>query len=404
MLLVSAAIASAQTNIHPLDVHAQQANTTSANATSANATSANATSANATSANTASSSGSYAGINMRGQYTNKVEQRDVRPKIPANYYDDSFKAISQSGMNLVRYLFTWEAYEKNPSLFINELNTVAKTADKWGLKLIYTNDQYHTSSWLDPDKGYGFPSMLFTGSPTYPKDSWPDSAEKWWTDLFNRSIKDSKGVDAWTLQADFLKKIVSAVNNHKSTLGYEILNEPHVYSIDQWEKVGSYNTFIADQLRKVTQKTIVFDRQDSPDLGGPVGITPENIAKMAPDNKNNVIMKVTLFGVPTPGTDAGNRLDTYVKAAQIAGVPLCVCEFNIKQYGKDKGSLQLIDQKLVNLFVEKFKESKLWGWAIWIWDFSARSNANYNLVSFKSGTMETSQNFDYIKNAIANNK
>ena len=107
---------------------------------------------------------------------------------------------------------------------------------------------------------------------------------------------------AWTLQADFLKKIVSAVDNHKSPPGYEILNEPHVYSIDQWEKVGSYNTFIADQLRKVTQKTIVFDRQDSPDLGGPVGITPENIAKMAPDNKNNVIMKVTLFGVPTPGT------------------------------------------------------------------------------------------------------
>ena len=71
---------------------------------------------------------------MRGQYTNKVEQRDVRPKIPANYYDDSFKAISQSGMNLVRYLVTWEAYEKNPSLFIGELNTVAKTADKWGLK------------------------------------------------------------------------------------------------------------------------------------------------------------------------------------------------------------------------------------------------------------------------------
>ena len=32
------------------------------------------------------------------------------------------------------------------------------------------------------------------------------------------------------------------------------------------------------------------------------------------------------------------RLDTYVKAAQIAGVPLCVCEFNIKQYAKDTGS------------------------------------------------------------------
>ena len=67
---------------------------------------------------------------------------------------------------------------------------------------------------------------------------------------------------------------------------------------------------------------------------------------MAPDNKNNVIMKVTLFGVPTPGTDAGKRLDTYVKAAQIAGVPLCVCEFNIKQYAKDTGSLRTNRSKI----------------------------------------------------------
>ena len=72
--------------------------------------------------------------------------------------------------------------------------------------------------------------------------------------------------------------------------------------LDQWEKVGNYNTFLTDELRKVTQKLIVYDRQASPDLAGGIGIIPENMAKMAPDNRENVLFKATLFGLPEPGT------------------------------------------------------------------------------------------------------
>ncbi len=50
----------------------------------------------------------------------------------------------------------------------------------------------------------------------------------------------------WAFQAEFLKKIVNAVDKHKITLGYEILNEPHIRSTDQWEKVGKYNSFMTD--------------------------------------------------------------------------------------------------------------------------------------------------------------
>jgi hypothetical protein len=54
---------------------------------------------------------------------------------------------------------------------MNELDTVAKTADKWGLKLIYDNDQYHTSSWLEPDQGYGLPSLLLKSNSNYKEGS-----------------------------------------------------------------------------------------------------------------------------------------------------------------------------------------------------------------------------------------
>src|SRR4029079_9176521 len=122
-----------------------------------------------------------------------------------------------------------------------------------------------------------------------------DVARSWWTDWYNKKITDADGRDGWTLQANFLKKVVSVVDKHPSTLGYEILNEPQVYSEDQWTKVGSYNTFISTELRQSTNKTIVFDRQLPSDIGGVIHAMPENMAKMAPRNITNIVFKGTLY-------------------------------------------------------------------------------------------------------------
>ena len=345
---------------------------------------------------------------MRGYYTNIPQERDFKIPIPPNYYEQSFKTLSQSGIDFVRYLFFWESYERDPFSFMSELQTVAQTADKWGIKILYANDQYHTSSWLEPKTATGFPSSLFKDDPSYPygtggapgpKDV---AAKKWWGDWLNRSVKDANGVDGWTLQAEFLKKIVNTVDKHKSTLGYEILNEPHVRSVDQWEKVGKYNSFMTDQLRTATQKTIFYDRQVPADLYGAVGATPENMAKMAPTNKENVVFKATLYGVPFPKSFAEDRLNAYVKAAQLAGVPLCMCEFNMKPYGQYTESDVKANQTLVDLFVDKFQEVNAWGWAYWLWNFRPHTNPNFNLISItKDGSTEPTQNFDYIKNTIS---
>ena len=65
----------------------------------------------------------------------------------------------------------WESYEKNPSQFIEELETVAQTADKWRIKvLLYNNPQWHTSSWLE-SRATSFPSFLFEGNPELEMDS-----------------------------------------------------------------------------------------------------------------------------------------------------------------------------------------------------------------------------------------
>jgi hypothetical protein len=353
----------------------------------------------------------YQGVNVLGYYTTMPELRNhTQLIVPRVYYEESFKIISQAGMNIIRYLFTWESYERNPSLFINELTQVAKAADKSGIKVIYANDQYDLSSWLDPAKGYGFPSFLFKNDiVNFPLGgggaSDTPTAREWWTSWYNRAIivkQSDRTIDGWTLQAEFLKKIVRTVDHYKSTLGYEILNEPIVYSLDQWEKLGSYNTFIADALRKLTNKIIVFDRQLPSNVGGPVDAVPHNIIKMSPKNITNIVLKTTLFGLPTPCSSAEARLNTAARTAQILGIPLWVGEFNIGI--SSELPIADINQTGVNLFIEKFKEMKIWGWSFWLWSFRQHPSSvrNYDLVNITEGKTiaTTTKYFGYLKSAI----
>ena len=351
------------------------------------------------------------GMNMRGYYTTMSQEREVKFNFPSNYYEQSFKIFSQAGIEFVRYVFFWESYEKDPFSFMSELETVAQTADKWGIKVIYANDQYDTSSWLGPKTGTGFPSFLFKDNPSYPYGTGGGIGEKdivakrWWDDWFNRSVKDANGLDGWTLQSEFLEKIVDAVDNHKSTLGYEILNEPHVHHVSQWEKIGKYNSFITDQLRAVTQKTIFFDRQVPSELDGKIRANPENMAKMAPENTENVIFKSTIFGLPTDSSYAEARLHYYAKTAELAGVPLCICEFNLRAYDRyevGESKNVTMTQENVDLIVTKINELGVWGWAAWLWSLKEHSNPNYDFVDFEDDTIFTTQNFDYVKNALSN--
>ena len=142
------------------------------------------------------------GVVMKGGNVNQKQAREATPLPPANYFDESFKLISEAGLNHVRFLFYWEAYEKNPELFMKELDAVANAADKYGIKVIYDNHQWHTSSWLEK-RGTGFPVSLFENNSLYPKDGGGNvekPAKTWWSNFWDRSIKDVQGNDAWKLQ------------------------------------------------------------------------------------------------------------------------------------------------------------------------------------------------------------
>ena len=359
----------------------------------------------------------YLGVDMSGFYTRNPQAREPSYDLPVNYFEDSFRILSEAGMNHVRFVLYWEAYVKDPASFMSEINAVANAADKWGIKVIYDNHQFHTSSWLNPQRGTGFPSFLFENNPMYPSGAgggtkYP-AAQLWWTDWWNRSVKDVNGTDGWTLLADFLKKIVSTVDSHQSTLGYEILSEPQVHNVDQWEKIGNFNTLITNELRTLTQKTIAYSMNIPVDLKGPIDLNSENLAKMAPDNKTNVVFKISLYGLPSPDTYQGDRLNIFVQAGKLAGVPLYIGEWNnvvrqsnINEQGEIvtqiNPELSNINQTEANLIVKTFKDVGAWGMAYWQWNVDTHQIANYNLISTDgTGAIQTTNYFDIVKNAYS---
>ena len=356
--------------------------------------------------------GPFVGVAMKGAYVDQKENRENTPLPPATYFDESFRLLSEAGLNHVRFLFYWEAYEKNPQGFMNEIEQVANAADKYGIKVIYDNHQWHTSSWLEK-RGTGFPTSLFANnSQLYPMNSGGKEGEPvaklWWSNFWDGTIKDGKGNDAWTLLADFYKKIVAAVDSHESTLGYEILSEPHVESADQWEKIGSFNSFMTDELRSVTQKVIVYSMNVPVDLNGPIQLTPENLAEMAPANKENVWFKISVYGIPDRDQYQKERFDLFLQTRELTGIPLYIGEWNNVVRTQVNGVFQLdpqksgLNQQIADTMLEAFKNENITASAFWKWDYQDADTASFNLLSHLNGTMTPTEYYTFLKNSVAN--
>lgn len=352
-----------------------------------------------------------AGVVMKGGVTDQKQVRNDTSLPPANYFNDSFKLIKDAGLNHVRFLLYWEAYEKNPQAFMNELEQVANLADKYGIKVIYDNHQWHTSSWLEK-RGTGFPASLFeNNSQKYPKDSGGKEgqpvAKLWWSDFWDGSIKDAQGKDAWTSFADFWKKVVTKLDGHPSTFGYEILSEPHVESSDQWEKIGNFNSFVTDELRSVTNKTIIYSMNVPVDVKGPIQLTPENLAKMAPTNKENVMFKISVYGIPDRDQYQKQRFDMFLKASELTGDPLYVGEWNNVVRTQVNGVFQLdpaksgLNQATTDAMLQAFKDNNITASAFWKWDYHDADTPSFNLILNQNGTIMPTEYYTYLKNSVA---
>ncbi|MGE5863193.1 MAG: hypothetical protein ACM31H_05420 [Nitrososphaerales archaeon] len=355
------------------------------------------------------------GVNMKGKYTSLNYDRFPNVTITGSYYADSFQLIKSIGLNHIRYVFYWEAYENNPESFLKELETVASAADKMGLNIIYDNHQFHTSSWFDEKRGTGFPSFLFDKN-IYPYNSETKSSfnatKMWWTNWWDRNIMEQKNkTDGWILQANFLKSIVRLLDKHNSTLGYEILNEPQIFSKDQWPKIGKYYAFMINELRKETNKAIVIDMTIPIKFDdAAINLTSVNMAKIIPKDGKSVF-KISLYGVPIDDNYQERKLELLDNVSKIKGIPMYVGEWNnvvreknltggktdINKINVDKSDLT---QNESDFLVNKFNKLNVQGWAFWNWNYINTPPKNFNLINFKDGDIVPTKYLYILRNSI----
>jgi hypothetical protein len=172
---------------------------------------------------------------------------------------------------------------------------------------------------------------------------------------------------------------------------------------------------MVDELRKFTEKTVAYSQQIPTSLkNSAISITPENIAKIAPVNKANVVFKVTIYGEPIPHTYQGDRFSIFLEAGKLVGVPLYIGEWNNVKREKvnddESNIVYQIDSERSDLtqdqavrFIEDFKEVDVWGWAYWNWNFIPHPAANVNLITVtENGDIDTTKYYDILKHAISN--
>jgi hypothetical protein len=326
------------------------------------------------------------GVNFHG-YGSAAYQNRSTPFPPQNYIDDSFRIFADNGITSVRVTFHWESWELDANQCRQDLNAIADSADKYGIMCIYDNHQWECSSWIG--FGIGMPNSLMSGYyekgtdghiPNYStkKDFW----NKWW----NRKIKTINGVDAWEAQLDYLKDIVKLLKNHKSTFGFEVLNEPEVFEISHYKKVGCYHDYMIKELRKLTDKPLLFCWA----LPHEVIDNPILQALTSPTIKDNLIYDGHSYP-PSVFRMIYFKLITLL----MRNIPLYIGEFNS---GYTNGSTLTPEQ--FSQYVKRFKNFGTCGWAFWRWSYIEDQNIPaFNLTKVINDRIQPGPDFKYFLDA-----
>jgi hypothetical protein len=324
-------------------------------------------------------------------YGSAVYQNKITPVPPQNYVEDSFGIFADNGITCVRVTVHWESWELDMNQFREDLNLVADAADKYGIMCIYDNHQWECSSWIGC--GIGMPNSIM--SRYYEKrsaDREPDYDTKkdFWNRWWNREIKTVHGVDGWDAQLVYLTDIVRLLGKHKSTFGFEILNEPEVFRISDYRKVGHYHDYVIKELRKITNKPIFFCC-----VLPHRGVMDNSVfqALASPTIVDNVVYDGHSYP-PSISRMLYFRVATLLMAKI---VPLYVGEFSS---GFNNGTI-LTEEKQVCQYVKRFKQFGACGWALWRWSYiQDRNIPAFNLTKIIDDRIRPGVLFTYFRNAL----
>ncbi|MGZ3699708.1 MAG: glycoside hydrolase family 5 protein [Bdellovibrionota bacterium] len=169
---------------------------------------------------------------------------------PAVSDTSKLDVLQYFGMNVIRLLFTWEAYEPLPGqyngAYLSELVRVADAAWERGIYTIVDMHQDSFSRDLDTGCGEGFPGWIVPAglrdphSPdrSYCSPLWPVKSllDLDMHESFKRFYANESGVRDAFLQT--WARVALAFRGHPGVIGYDLLNEP--WGLEQSEIAPLY--------------------------------------------------------------------------------------------------------------------------------------------------------------------
>jgi len=327
------------------------------------------------------------GVNFQG-FESSAYQNRTTPVPPRDYIDDSFQIFSKNNIAILRIPYSWESWEYNKGDFYDDLEKISTVADAYGISCIYDNHQWECSSWLG--WGIGMPNSLVSNNYEKNSENSPNrnTIKDFWNKWWNRKLRTRDNIDAWESQISFLKEIISYLRNKKSTFGFEILNEPQVYNILDYKKIGHYHNYAIRELRDSTNKPLFFNAAIS-------NITfdnPISQSLVAPNTKENIFYDVHMYP-----PSSYNLMFFKFASALIRNVQIYVGEFNSGfKYQTSVSKDQLLK------YLKLFRQSGIYGWALWRWYYVKDSNIPaFNLTSIANGKLVANTNFFNLTEAIS---
>jgi len=311
------------------------------------------------------------------------KERSTSGTVLTAYVTESMKYIKSNGFNAIRVPYYWEAYVNNPTVFMQELELVAKTAEDNDICVVFANFHYYTSSHWDlvvegKSGGRGFPSFVVDDFPKRNND-YEDTAGPFWNAFLSNNIMIN-GKNVWDVQAEFIKKVINKVDQYDSVAGFEIMNEPHLFDKAQYDKLGNYHTYMAKEMREVTSKKIFFDRETTRDIPR----EPSLEYKIVPRGVTGLVYGVQLYSVPTSGSVAMKQINNFEQWSKEWGTEVFI------------GEMAADTQSEIETFLSVLK-SKGFGWTWYAWK---RSGSGIGESVFESSAVEANTVLKLLEAAI----
>jgi aryl-phospho-beta-D-glucosidase BglC (GH1 family) len=331
-----------------------------------------------------------------------LSRKEGKPKLSkqTDFVDELVAKAKESNFNVFRVPVKWEAYVDNKGNFLAELEYLVKTANKNNIFVwIDFHHFYATSNWGSKvAKGDGFPKFVvscYKPTKSYERDP---EVRAFWNDYYLNKVRDSSNsckrtLDVWTLQADFMKDMIREVDDYPNLLGYELLNEPHLWKDADYENLGIMHTELAKKLRKSTDKPLIFTRETTHGLepdGSKYTRKVELEHKILPkDPAKNVIYAPHLYGLKDIEKQVATWKAVQKKWASIGyDVEIAVGEWSTQPPQLPKG--KAVTQKNMDEFVKVWSRE---GYAHTYWAFGCFSCGEGNVLVKKGGALEDAGRF-----------